>query len=358
MEIVELKEHNQSDVHTLAEAVLRDGGLVIAPSDSVYGALVDATNEKAVEKLITFKKRPAGKPISVFVSDLSMLQHHGQITEHNEHILSRMLPGPFTVVVPSRKNLVSQLESEHNTIGLRYPDYPFITDLVALYGSPVTATSANLASRPPHYSSHSLLQSLSQRKKDMINLLIDAGELPRNKPSTVVDLSGEQIQTLRSGDIEFSSKDTFLTQSAEQTFKNGQFFARSILAKKAPLNPVYVILSGELGAGKTQFIKGVASFFGLCDVISPTYTVSYEYEIHDKTYFDTFIHADLYNIQAEEEIQHIGLINRKKGDIVCIEWGEKLGSLFSGIQKEGTIYYIDIRYESETTRTIEIKNVL
>jgi tRNA threonylcarbamoyl adenosine modification protein YjeE len=252
---------------------------------------------------------------------------------------------------------VSLLESEEHTIGLRYPDYPFITDLVALYGSPVTATSANLASRPPHYSSHSLLDSLSQKKKDMIDLLIDAEELPRNKPSTVVDLSGEQVQTLRSGDIEFRSRDTFVSQSAEQTFKIGQFFARSTLRKKAPIKPIYVILSGELGAGKTQFVKGVASHFDLEDIISPTYVVSYEYEIYNNTYFDTFIHADLYNIQSEEEIQHIGLAKRTEGNIVCIEWGEKLGSLFSDVQQEGSIYYIDIRYESETIRTIEIKNV-
>ena len=81
--------------------VLQSGGLVIFPSDTVYGALVDSTNKKAVTKLIGFKNRPLGKPISIFVSDAKMLEEY-VIAGKNSSLLSKLLPGPFTVILDSK----------------------------------------------------------------------------------------------------------------------------------------------------------------------------------------------------------------------------------------------------------------
>jgi tRNA threonylcarbamoyl adenosine modification protein YjeE len=258
------------------------------------------------------------------------------------------------VALSTGHTLVSLLESENGTIGFRYPDYPFITDFVKDYGKPVTATSANLASKPPHYTISSLLKSLSDKKKKMIDLIVDAGRLSHNKPSTVIDLSGQEIQTIRSGDIQFASQDSFVTSSPEQTHKTGQFFANKIIKNKASQKPIIVVLQGNLGAGKTQFVKGMAAHFEIDDVISPTYVVSYEYDIENNPHVERFIHADLYNIETEEEIQHIGLHEASHRSIVCIEWGEKLGSTYSQLADNAHVYHISMGYESETKRLIQI----
>ena len=107
---------------------LDSGGLVVAPSDTVYGLLVDATNETAVKKLLAFKNRPIGKPISIFVADYGMLSQQGDVQESQMQLLKRFLPGPFTVVFPSKHKVSRYLESEKGTLGIRIPSYPFITD--------------------------------------------------------------------------------------------------------------------------------------------------------------------------------------------------------------------------------------
>lgn len=357
MKQILLTQHNKKTIYKEMKQTLEHAGLVIAPSDSVYGALVDATNQKAVKTLISFKKRPPGKPISVFVSDMKMFQEHAFVSKEQKAVLHRILPGPFTVVLPSQHKLMSLLESEDKTIGLRYPDYPFITDFIAFYGKPVTATSANLSSRPPHYAISSLLHGLPQYKQDMIDLIIDAGQLPQNKPSTVIDLSGEKIQTLRAGDIEYESHSGFITRDPEQTHKTGAFIAKQILENEALQRPIIFILHGPLGAGKTQFVKGMGSYLNISDIISPTYVISYEYDISYHTYFDTFMHVDLYNIISEEELAHIGLINSLEKKIICIEWGEKMGSYLSSLKDHAQVYDIDIQYVSETARSISIKKI-
>src|SRR3989344_3634264 len=180
---------NRTKISKEVIETLACGGLVISPSDTVYGLLVDATNEKAVEKLIQFKNRPPGKAISIFVSDISELQSQVTVDKQQLGLVKELLPGPFTVILASKSKVSPLLESEKRTLGVRIPNYQFLLELVKKFGKPVTATSANLSGRPPHYSISSFLNDIPDTKKNLIDLIIDAGTLPRNKPSTVVDLT-------------------------------------------------------------------------------------------------------------------------------------------------------------------------
>ena len=130
---------------------LQNGGLVVHPSDTVYGLLCDATNPEAVKKLFAFKARPASKPVSIFVSDLEMAKDYVVIDRKTGDRLKEFLPGPYTVVLPSKHNVVKELESEKGTMGIRIPKYPAILELVRKFGKPITATSANLSTRSKHY---------------------------------------------------------------------------------------------------------------------------------------------------------------------------------------------------------------
>lgn len=332
--------------------VLSSGGLVIFPSDTVYGLLVDATNGSAVKKLIEFKNRPPGKAISVFVADLNSCKKHVIINQKQSAILSRLLPGPFTMVLPSKHTVNNLLESESGTLGVRVPDFQPILQLASSFGKPITATSANLGGRSPHYSIDALMHQISPAKKNLIDLIVDAGTLPRNKPSTVLDLTEGTVKTLRSGDIAFEKSDTQLSHSAHETQKIGRAFMQNV-SKKHGQKPLVIVLKGDLGAGKTEMTRGIADYFKIERIISPTFVVYYEYPIGDSK--SKFVHVDLYNIQEEGEFDHLGLTDYlKPGNVMVVEWGEKLGKIYKQFKSKAEVVFVEIEYEGQNTRKITI----
>lgn len=326
-------------------SILKSGGLVIFPTDTVYGLLVDATNEQAVKKLIAFKNRPAGKPISVFCN-FELVNKIVKTNKDQEKIIKEILPGPFTVILPSKHTVNKLLESESGTLGVRIPDNQLINRLIQEFGKPVTATSANIAGRSPHHSIKTLLKEVTSKQKELIDLIIDEGVLPRNKPSTVVDLSSSNIQILRQGDIDFSNKsETFLSKTFEETKEIAKQILKKYLKKRN--KPLIFILEGEMGVGKTVFVKGIGESLGINNIISPTFTIYYEYK--------NFYHFDLYNIEDSQEFKYLGLENfLKPGNILCFEWGEKAGEIIDLLKNNGQIVYVKMEYVDENTRKIKI----
>lgn len=330
---------------------LHAGGLVICPSDTVYGVLVDAKNAQAVEKLIAFKNRPPGKPISVFLPSLESVQDYVKADGKQEKTVRELLPGPFTIILPSTHRIDPRLESERGTLGIRLPDYRFIAELASRYGSPLTATSANLSGRPPHYSLETLLRELPAVKADLIGLAVDAGKLPRNKPSTVIDLSGSQLKIVRHGDVVSKRLKSYLTGSAAETEKTARYLVNRYLEKGSGECLVF-ILEGDMGAGKTVFVKGAAGLFGVDAIISPTFVVSYEYDVTGKN-IHKLIHADLFNIEDASEFPHLGLEEYlKPGHLLFIEWGEKAGQLYGKLRQKARVIHISMNYLAPTEREI------
>lgn len=347
------KDSNVPFIHREICKTLKGGGLVVSPSDTVYGLLADATNKKAVEKLIAFKNRPPGKPISVFISDFTMLSKTVKVENSQRRMLEELLPGPYTMVLSSLHSVSSLLESEKSTLGVRYPDYPFLTGLVKQFGNPITATSANLSSDIPHYSIDTLLRSLSKAKQNLIDLIVDAGHLPRNKPSTLIDLAGSHIKILRKGDMVPGKEKHYISKSPYETMH----IAKQILHEGIPVantKPVVFILKGNLGVGKTVFVKGIAETFGVFDIISPSYVVYYEYNLQNQL-FTTFVHGDFYAIEDPEEFLHLGLETYlDKKNILCFEWGEKGSSIIEMLKKKSHVIFVEMEYMSKTERSIYV----
>ncbi len=327
-----------------ASKTIRNGGLVIFPSDTVYGALVDAQNNQAVETLIRFKSRSPGKPISVFVSDLTMGEQLVKITPEQKRKLLTILPGPFTCIFPSRHKTVLALESETHTLGIRFPNYNNVLSLVRSVNRPLTATSANLSGRSPHYSIESLLNSLPQHKKDLIDLIVDAGQLERNKPSTVINFEKDTVTLIREGDIVVKDKKTYISKTPSNTMQ----IAKHILSKNlynTVDKPLIFILEGEMGSGKTVFVKGAAQTLGVTDIVSPSYVIYYEYNVNHIGGIKTLIHADMFAIEQDEEFNHLGLESYfKPNTVLFIEWGKKAGTLVAGLEKKYTVIYVKIHY--------------
>jgi L-threonylcarbamoyladenylate synthase len=351
-------ENNSAQVIKETIKVLKDGGLVIFPSDTVYGLLVDATNEEAVKKLINFKNRPIGKAISVFAANLEMLEQQVIVNEEKRKILNKMLPGPFTIILESHHKVSSLLESEKGTLGIRIPDYQIVTDLVAAYEKPITATSANLGGRPPHYSVESLLNELPEYKKELIDLIVDAGKLPRNKPSTILDLTTPELKILRHGDIVWKNEQTFETDTPIQTRHLAKYILNKFVKQSAE-KPTVIILEGDLGTGKTVFVKGIAEELGIEErIVSPTFVIYYEYKTDQKNYYKNLFHFDLYNITDPEEFNDLGLYdNLKKGNIFCMEWGDKSAEVFDLFKEKAEVLYVKISYIDEEKRKFEVRQM-
>lgn len=353
MLILDSKKKEEKDLIKKSLQILTEGGLVVVPSDTVYGLAADATNYQAIRKLISFKRRPPGKAISVFVENLEKAEEIVTIKKDQRHLLKSLLPGPFTIVLPSKHKLVKDLESEKGTLGIRIPKFDFINTLVKKFGKPITATSANLSGQPPHYSVESFLAGLSQKKRKMIDLIIDFGKLPRNKPSTVVDLSEGKLSILRVGDLNLKNKQKFISKTPEQTKKIGKFLLQKYFFE-VDKKPLIFLLEGELGVGKTIFIKGIGEELGIARIISPSFVVYYEYDIK-KAPVEKLYHLDLYLTEEEEEFNYLEIDKMLKPKVViCIEWGEKVGEIWKLIKSKGKLIYIQMRYINEKGREIEI----
>ncbi len=376
MRLLKLTPTNQEEIISQTLSVLNDGGLVVFPSDTVYGLLADAENPVAVSRLLAFKERVPGKAISVFVANKKIAKKYIIINQNAENVIRSLLPGPFTVVAQSRHQTDPRLEAENGTLGIRIPDYPLINELVSRFGRAITATSASLSGKPAVHSISALEKTLSKNKKNLLSLMVDAGNLPKNKPSTVIDTTTGQLKTLRVGEILPQTPNRLVSNSEKQTQELARFLATKFI-KKCPGKPTVFLLEGELGAGKTIFAKGLGKALGVKEKIaSPTFNLCLEYPLPEdqkataqltgidiKSYYQNiskknkrqFVHCDFYRIEAKEEFTELGFPeNICCGNIYAIEWPERLpAEIISAIKKSAEIVYLRLRNTGKDQRTIE-----
>lgn len=168
--------------------VLKEGGVVIYPTETLYGIGADATNDRAVEKVIRIKKRSKAKKISIAFSDLKMAKRYLVITKNAEKLAKAFMPGPLTLIVENRGKL-------RRKIGFRIPDNAFVRRLIRKLDKPITTTSANISGGRELYRIKDVIKAFGGK----VDLIIDAGNLKKRKPSTVFDVAENKI--LRKGPV-------------------------------------------------------------------------------------------------------------------------------------------------------------
>jgi L-threonylcarbamoyladenylate synthase len=370
MRIVPLNSHDSLEQ---ALAVLHGGGVVVAPTDTVYGLLVDAKNEQAIDRLLRLKSRPVGKAISVFVDGFEMMDQLVDTSQLTPAVRAQ-LPGSYTLVMTSKHAVSQKLEAEDGTLGVRLIGAKsslavasdsekilpadWIRSLVGAFGRPITATSANVSGKSVCRNTESFLNQLSDERRALVDLIVDAGELPFAHPSTVLDLTSQTPQVIRSSFHHFAKRDVHTSQSEKDT----QGIAQKLLERigpSAPSKAFVVLLHGELGAGKTTFVKGFAKGVGAGDVVSPTYTYEAEYVLEGGL-FTHLHHYDLYNLKYHDDLYALHIErNCLPRRLVCIEWSEKLDENHQTIlNKNANVIDVMIEYQSETTRQITIAHNL
>jgi tRNA threonylcarbamoyl adenosine modification protein (Sua5/YciO/YrdC/YwlC family) len=177
--------------------VLKNGGLIIYPTDTVYGLGCDITNTKALERIAKIKGIKLDKANFSFVChDLSHISDYvKQIDTTTFKILKRALPGPYTFILPGNNNLPKEFK-KRTTVGIRVPNNNIALEIVKKLGNPIVSTSIHDEDEILEYSTDPEL--IFEKWQNLVDLVIDGG-YGDNQPSTVIDLSGHEPQILREG---------------------------------------------------------------------------------------------------------------------------------------------------------------
>jgi L-threonylcarbamoyladenylate synthase len=203
VETIRLSKENIGEASARAAEVLRAGVVILYPTDTLYGLGADAFSDEAVAKVYAIKGRDEKKPVHCVVADLEMAGEFAEVNDIARKLAEKFLPGPLTLVLKKKAGIDSGIAKGIETIGIRIPKNDFCLALAKQFG-PYTTTSANTAGAQDRRSVAAILEQLGERAQQ-IGLVIDAGELPAQKPSTVVDVSSGEIKILREGAISSSS---------------------------------------------------------------------------------------------------------------------------------------------------------
>ena len=187
---------NEAAIKKVIE-VLRDGGLIIYPTDTVYGLGCDITNSRALERIAKIKGIKLEKANFSFVcSDLSNISDYvKQIDTSTFKILKRALPGPYTFILPGNNDLPREFRKK-KTVGIRVPDNAIAIEIVKMLGNPIVSTSIHDEDDVIEYTTDPEL--IFEKWQNLVDLVIDGG-YGDNIGSTIIDLSGHEPEVIREG---------------------------------------------------------------------------------------------------------------------------------------------------------------
>lgn len=187
---------NSPDAINLALDILKDGGLVAFPTDTVYGVGALVFDGTAVESIYIAKDRPIEKAIPVLIADAEDMDKVGMdIPDVARQLAARFFPGSLTCIIPKQPTLPPSV-SATSTVGVRVPDHEVARAILRAAG-PMAVTSANISGQPSPSTAEEVFAQLNRR----IQLIIDGGKAPGGIPSTIVDCTNNEIKILREGPI-------------------------------------------------------------------------------------------------------------------------------------------------------------
>ena len=192
-----------------AARILKRGGLVAFPTDTVYGVGAHGFSSEAIEKIYIAKKRPREKAIPLLIAkaeDLSLVTE--DVPEIAWRLIERFWPGGLTLVLPKAPRLPDVLCAGGDSVAVRMPNHPIALALIEAEGAPLAATSANISGHPSPVTAEEVQRELGGR----IELILDGGRCPGGIPSTVLDLTTEPPTILRLGPVSREEIETLLNE--------------------------------------------------------------------------------------------------------------------------------------------------
>lgn len=174
--------------------IINNDGVVIMPTDTIYGIVAKATNEDVIKKIYSLKKRDDRKPMLILVSDQEMLKKYVvSINEIEQSLIDSLWPGPLTIIF-DKKNISNLLTGGLNTVGIRIPDNKDLLDIINDVGVPLLSTSVNLSGEK----SATCVSNINKSMLDNVDFVYDNGEC-NDVPSTIVRVVDGEVKILREG---------------------------------------------------------------------------------------------------------------------------------------------------------------
>lgn len=226
-----------------ADALLRQGELVVFPTETVYGLGADAANDMAVERIYAIKKRPRNHPLIVHIANIADISNWATDINQTAWQLAKIFwPGPLTLVLKRAPHVLSSVTGGHDTIAIRIPSHPVAQSLLQLFGGGIAAPSANYFGKlSPTQASHV--------NKDLgmdVKLVIDGGRCQCGLESTIVDVTGDFPNILRLGAINAESIAAAIGQQIGVAQSNKIAVPGALAAHYAPHTRLHLISSEKL----------------------------------------------------------------------------------------------------------------
>ncbi|OGU50097.1 MAG: threonylcarbamoyl-AMP synthase [Ignavibacteria bacterium GWC2_36_12] len=195
MEYYELHPENpQLRFINKAVNILRNGGVIIYPTDTVYGIGCDIFNKEALERIFAIKNDAGSKLFSFICSDLKDIAKYAKVSDYAYRMMKHLLPGPYTFILPAAKQVPKKLWSKRKTVGIRVPNHPISLSIVKELGHPIISTSATNRKGEVVYDPFEIKNIFNSQ----VDLMLASGNL-MGAPSSVIDLSDDEPEVVREG---------------------------------------------------------------------------------------------------------------------------------------------------------------
>lgn len=200
------------EAHARAAQVIAGGGVIAFRTDTFYGLGADPFNRVALSRVNNLKGRDGGKPILIVISDAGEAERFVNRSLRFNTVSNRHWPGALTIVAQAKPEVPDELTAGSRTVGLRLPDDMAVRSFIRACGGALTATSANLAGEPPARFAEEVERSFPAG----LDLIVDGGAARGDKPSTVLDLSGQRIRLIREGAVSRAELQETLRELGEE----------------------------------------------------------------------------------------------------------------------------------------------
>ncbi|MEM5797346.1 MAG: L-threonylcarbamoyladenylate synthase [Candidatus Aenigmatarchaeota archaeon] len=187
----------EKEVIAQAFDILKKNGIVVYPTDTLYGLGANALSKQAIIKVYKVKGRDFKKPLSVAFYSLSQAKKYVKFSRLALKLAKKFLPGPLTIILPMKYKFPKELTSGSRNLGIRIPDNKIALELVKKCRFPITATSANISGYKDPVSVEDVIKQIG----DKVELILDGGKCKYSQPSTVVEVNSDEIKFVREGVI-------------------------------------------------------------------------------------------------------------------------------------------------------------
>ena len=187
----------EKELIRLAVNIIKNNGLVVYPTDTLYGIACNALSKKAITKVYKAKGRNFKKPLSIAFHSLIQAKKYVKFNSVTLKLANKFLPGPLTIVLPMKHKFPKELTFGSKEVGMRIPDNKVALELIKEFGYPITATSANISGRENPVIAEDAIKQIGKK----VDLILDSGKCKLKKPSTVVEVQNNKVRVLRRGII-------------------------------------------------------------------------------------------------------------------------------------------------------------